>query len=292
MLCDGCRSYADNFYCHANERMQPDVQPLRIAYQDRIVDSAAILTVELWDEHFEIEAVIFSSGTMTAEALITGNADLATMGDAVAVNLAARYPDRIVIVGIHGEGSSRHGLVSRTDKPQTIAVKFGTSTHAALSARLDYQPKLVDLSPSVQLSALSSGEVDALAASEPTPGIAAAADPALKVTALEIEGRRFPVVLVVSKKAWDERKDEIMHVIKRLDENGRLLNSGAGPREFEILSRVTGLDASVIEDSLKLHHYGFYNPEGYLPEFEELSNFLLEQGKIQEVPDWEHLIGR
>ncbi len=271
------------------------------AYQDRVGDASAILTaLELEEEEiFDIQR--FSSGNLCAEALITENAHVATMGDAVAVTLASRYPEKIVFLGVHGDGPSRHRMVSRDVNPARIAVKFGTSTHAALLDWLRIRenasgtpfPRLIDMSPDLQLTALSSGEVDALSASEPTPSIMADKlmflGESFTITPLTISGRSYPLVLVATRQAVELFQEQIDLMIERLKDNGETLSFSGGLSEDnrQVLASVTGLNPSLLEKSLGLHRFGFTPIAEYTGELRTLAEFLLAQGVIRDLPDFQ-----
>lgn len=288
---------------------------LTVAYQDRIGDASAILAAEKLSEADDFTWKIFSSGSMTAEALLTGSVDAATMGDAAAVSLASRYPDLITIIGIHGGGPERHRIVSRTTNPKTIGVKFGTSTHAALIEWLDkhgetafnfqqteeqqkseQQPgnflDLIDLSPDMQLSAFSSGEIDALAASEPTPSIALQDTEGLLVYPLILPGRGYPLVLAASKKSIEKNPESIKKLADTIRSEGALLQSGMHdlPLDYQrVLSQVTGLHENVLITSLRSHAYQWGTLSDYQNELQRLAEFMLSAGRISEIPNWKRV---
>ena len=264
------------------------------AYQDRVGDAAAIIAAEKMKSSGVFDTKRFSSGGLCAEALISGTADAATMGDAVAVKLAARYPENIIFLGVHGEGAQRHRLVRSKRIPDKIAVKFGTSTHAALLAWYENQgidlnsegaPELVDMPPSLQISALSSGEVDAIAASEPTPSIAlekiCGEDCSLEAVTLDSPGRKYPIVLVTTRKSLSKFGDQIKNLENELNISAELIDSN-----MDLLSGITGLDFELLEKSLSYHDFGLKPVQQYQDELDELAGFLLERGAIPEKPDW------
>lgn len=273
-----------------------------LAYQDRIADASAILAAEELEENDLFTVMRFSSGSLTAEALITGSADFATMGDAAAVNIASRYPDRIVLLWVHGDGYDRHRLVSRNIPPEKIGVKFGTSTHAALIAWLqnsfpemygDMQPQLIDMAPDLQLSALDSGEIDALAASEPTPTIALGKLSDTAAVSLIVEGRQYPVVLVSTRKALEKYPEAAQILFDALMVSSIRVNhavSNADAEAMETLVDVTGLDNSGLAYSLTHHRFGVFPVDEYLEEMGTLAGFMLESGSISVVPVWSDVV--
>lgn len=270
-------------------------------------DASAILAAEILEGSGEFAVRRFSSGSLCAETLISGAAQAATMGDSVAVTLASRYPDRVVLLGIHGGGASRHRLVAGVSEPKTIAVKFGTSTHSALIAWLNARglqegdpayPRLVDMAPDMQLSALASGETDALAASEPTPtiaGIKLAARrqegrEALRMIPLEASGRAYPLVLVTTRRALQEFPRQIALLKETLERQGERVAGTSSELEYlPLLSEVTGMDSQVLRESLKYHFFGFFPVTAHREELSSLAEFLRERGVIQDLVDWERV---
>ncbi len=264
---------------------------LRVAYQDRVGDASAVITAGMLEDSGAFAFERFSSGSMTAEALITGNADIATMGDAVAVSLASRYPDIITVIGIHGGGEGRHKLVRNDSTVETVGVKFGTSTHAALLAWLEEHPeraavRLIDLSPSLQLSALAAGEIDALAASEPTPSVALRTIAGTTAISLAVAGRHYPLAAAVSRRALEEKGELIDQYIAALTEAAETVKASDG-ETLQLLSEVTGLDMPLLRASLAAHFFGWYPVEDFIDELDTLAAFLLALGRIDRMPVWD-----
>jgi sulfonate transport system substrate-binding protein len=259
-------------------------ETLSFAYQDRVGDAAAILAARELEKDDRFTLHRFSSGALTAEALISGSADAATMGDAAAVALAARYPGLVVLLGVHGSGAGRHKLVSPVDRPAVIGVKFGTSTHAALSAWLDYPATLIDLPPDLQLSALAAGEVAAIAASEPTPSLALSKLPGMKARSLEVPGRVYPLVLAANRRSLEKKPALLNELVSRITAGGEVLSRPLTPETLRLLETVIGLEGEILVSSLGSHSYGFSSMSHHRGELEELAAFLAAQGRIPAPP--------
>ncbi len=264
--------------------------PFSLVYQDRVGDAAVIIAAHQMKDDPSFSGKHFSSGSLTAEALISGNADVATMGDAVAVTLAARYPETIILLGIHGGGIDRHRMVGRSDRPLKIGVKFGTSTHAALSSWLSYDADLIDLSPSLQLSALESGEIDALAASEPTPSIAMNRLEGMKDFSLALPDKIYPLVLVTTKKTLKDKPEQIARFIDEIKKAEKLLEGPLDRDTEELLLSVTGLDEEVLAVSRDFHQFNYEPVIEHLEELNTLAQFMVSQGSIPTIPDWQKVL--
>jgi len=179
---------AVSFSC--TNKPNTDIQhPIRFAYQNRIGSAACIIAVDnnlFTKEGLKIESFRFNSGPACAEALYSGSADIATMGDTTAVIAVAKNPG-LIIIGSHGKGEHRHRMIVKKNsgiktliqiKGKRLAVKKGTSTYGGLLALLSSKGlalselEIIDLAPSQMAEALISGSIDAFVASEPTPSIA------------------------------------------------------------------------------------------------------------------------
>jgi len=132
--------------CSQNEEKNAS-EPIRFAFQNRIGSAIPIIAVE--KGFFQMEGLVikplrFSSGPACAEALVSGSADIGTMGDSTAVIAVSRY-DNLKIIASHSTGEHRHRLMVQDQSPyrtlndlrgKRVAVKKGTSTHGGFLAVL------------------------------------------------------------------------------------------------------------------------------------------------------------
>ena len=162
---------------------------VRFAYQDRIADAVSVIAVEkgfFGKEGLKVKPMMFTSGPACTEAVVSGSADIGTMGDTTAVISIARAP--VTIIASHGGGEHRHRIIVKADSPirsprdlvgKRVAVSKGTSTYGGFLAwarakKLDLtKVQVTDLKPEDMGTALLSGAVDAAVASEPTPSVRA-----------------------------------------------------------------------------------------------------------------------
>ncbi len=117
-------------------------EPLRFAFQNRIGSVLPIIAVEqgfFADEGLEVTTQMFSNGPACAEALTSGAADIATMGDTTAlIALSRNLPVQLLFS--HASGEHRHRLMVMNPTLTTIddlrgkriGVKKGTSTYGGL----------------------------------------------------------------------------------------------------------------------------------------------------------------
>ncbi len=211
---------------------------VNLAYQDRVVDAAVVAAVEndLFAKNgVKVQGSLFKSGPECTEALIHGGVDLATMGDAAAVILLSSQGKSFSILVAHGGGERRHRVVAKLGvtnpmelQGKRVAVKFGTSTHTGLLkylAKNNMQWELIDMSPSLQMTALSAGEVSAIVASEPTPSEAVAKMKGSVIADLGGLGNEYPVVLVASKKWLAQNKECGDRIVKVLSDGAAWITS-------------------------------------------------------------------
>ena len=203
------------------------------AYQDRVVDAASIVAVEkgyFEDEGLSIVPRIFTSGPECTEALTSGNAEFGTMGDTTGIILSVRRGKSFKIVCSHGGGKHRHRIiVSKGSGIETISdletkkigVKKGTSTHGGLllfaeKHGLNLREEIVDMPPSLQLTALAAGEVDAIVASEPTPSQAEAGEYGYQLATLGGLQNTYPILLAVNRRFAEDHPEVVSKVLKAL----------------------------------------------------------------------------
>ena len=180
-----------------------------------------------------IEAkIIPGGGTDVSSALLKGEVDLAAMGDTPAVqNL--NTTDKTSIVCRYGYSESMHVFVARpnsgidvddlsTVEGKTIGVQQGSSTEGAL---LDWMN--VDhidtnkvtwkyLKPNVQVEALSKGDVDMIASSQPNPQKALHLEGTYVVGTSEGLGNYYPLILLGSNSVISEKADAVNAVVDAL----------------------------------------------------------------------------
>ena len=155
---------------------------LRVTYSNKVDYEPLMVAVDkgfFRDEGLVVKPLIVTGGIESAEALATGAADIAAMGDAPAVISVSRYPvNRIVCA--YGGGSQRHRLIAsaavRTPADlvgRRLGLQLGSSTHGCFLAwakanGLDpAHVEVINLKPSEIPMAMAAGQLDAMAGSEP-----------------------------------------------------------------------------------------------------------------------------
>jgi sulfonate transport system substrate-binding protein len=274
--------------------------PIRLAYQDRIGSALCIVSVEknfFQEAGVPIEAFRFNNGPACAEAMFSGSADVATMGDTTAIIAAARDLP-VSIIASHGSGEHRHRLVVAGNSPitridqlagKTVGVKKGTSTYGGFLAFLAARRmpaesiRLIDMRPAEMPDALQAGSIDAFVASEPTPSLAELHG-ARQLTTLGGLGNNYPVMILAGNQLLEQRPAMVRNLLGALHRAERFIREN--PKETEtILARATGLPADLVERSMALHEYRLVLDEPVLASLEDTAEFLRSQGIIDRLPD-------
>ncbi len=278
--------------------------PIRFVYQDRVGSALCIVAVEkgfFRQQGLAITPSRFTSGPACAEALYSGSADIAEMGDTTSV-IAVSQGDRFRIIASHGGGEHRHRIVVRKDSPirkpadlmgRKLAVKKGTSTYGGLLAwcaknGIDIKKaQVIDLDPANMPEALTAGSIDAFVASEPTPSLAEAKGARVLGT-LGGLGNSYPLMILARKELLAERPDDVRKFLAALKQAETFVRKH--PSEAaDLIGRIGGLSGRDAETSMKLHDFRLNLDRNTVSSLEEIAGFLHEQGKIKTIPDFSRM---
>ncbi len=278
---------------------------IRFAYQDRIGSVLPIIAVKMGyfaDQGIKIKPLRFSNGPACAEALYSGAADIATMGDTAAIIAVVRDAD-FRIFASHATGEFRHRLMVMQDAPWTslddlkgkrLAVKKGTSTYGGLLAALDrahIDPStihILDLSPSTMITALQSHSIDAFAASEPTPSIAEEQGARQLLTFGGLHNL-YPILLLGRGKFLAEHAADMERFVTALAKAQAYATTH--PREVAaLMSAETGLSPQSAQSAIGRHQYRLRMDKDIIASLQKTAEFLKAQKVIGQTPDWSHAI--
>jgi ABC-type nitrate/sulfonate/bicarbonate transport system substrate-binding protein len=239
-----------------------------------------------------------SAGIAAAEALVSGSADVAVMGDVPAlIALASARP--CVLVASYGGGDGMHSVVvsekSGIKTPKELAgrrlgVQFGSSTHGAISLYLKTHGlldsvKLVNVKQNTLVEALITGDIDAFAASEPAPSLALKKVPgATRLTNLGGLGNQYPLMMVATKTFADAHPEALKVLVegtrKAVDYiNADPVNAGTD------LSKATGISAQQEQNTLRMLTWKVALDEAVLSSLEQTAAFMHGIGKLKKMPD-------
>jgi len=281
-------------------------KPLVIAFQDRVVDAVMIVAVEkkfFEEEGIDIAPKRFTSGPATSEALIFGDADIATMGDTAALIASAKYCPNVMMLTALGGGEKRHGVVVAKDSNissfsslvgKKIAVKKGTSTHGGVMLKakaegINLDKEMIDLDPSLMASALMAKEVDAIIASEPTPSILVEKGIGKRILSLDGVGNTYPLLLMVKEKSYNEYASSMRGILKVLQKSAQFINEHPDESAL-IVSRVSTLSVTATKEAMSYHFYKIGWDDTTKESLAKMAEFLYANQKIKTLPDMEKCI--
>lgn len=276
----------------------------RLAYTAKVHYAPQILALNKgWFSSPEVEVkgvdLGMSAGIAAAEALVSGSADVAVMGDVPAIfALASQRP--CVIIASYGGGESMHSIVvgagsnikSLKDLAgKRIGVQFGSSTHGGVHLYLtdngidEKAVTLVNIPQSTLIEALISGDIDALAASEPTPSLALEKMAGARLLAtLSGLGNDYPLMMVASKEFADKNPEAIKVLVAGTRRAVEYINDDPEKAGQE-LSLATGAPAALETETLRKLTWSVRMDQGIINSLEQTAAFLHSIGKLKTVPD-------
>jgi sulfonate transport system substrate-binding protein len=272
---------------------------IRFAYQDRVADAASMIAVEegfFRDERLDVKPLVFSSGPACSEALLSGSADIGTMGDTTAIIAVARSP--VKIIASHGGGEHRHRIIvgekSGIRAPadltgKRLAVKKGTSTYGGLLAWSDSvgldlaKVKVTEMRPEDMGDALMSGAVDAIVASEPTPSVVEQRG-GRELATLGGLGNTYPILLVGRNEFLAAQPEAVGSFLKAMRRAADFIHDH--PKEAaEVLAGKTGLSSAVTARAMSHHYYRLDLGEDTRASLRAIAGFLVKQRLLDSPPD-------
>jgi len=273
---------------------------VRFAYQDRVADAVSMIAVEegfFRDEGLDVKPFVFSSGPACSETLLSGSADIGTMGDTTAVIAVARSP--VKIIASHGGGEHRHRIIVAADSPirspadlagRSVAVKKGTSTYGGLLAWADSlgldlsRVKVTDMRPEDMADALLSGAIDAIVASEPTPSIVEERG-GRELATLGGLGNTYPILLVARDEFLADHSEAVRRFLRAMDRAASFIADDP-EGTAAIVARKTGLSQATTERAMTHHYYRVQLDENTRASLGAIADFLVSQHTIESRPDF------
>jgi len=272
---------------------------VRFAYQDRVADAASIIAVArgfFRDEGLDVKPLVFSSGPACSETLLSGSADVGTMGDTTAVIAVARSP--VTIIASHGGGEHRHRIVVAGDRAirspadligKRLAVKKGTSTYGGLLAwagavKLDLtRVKVTEMRPEDMGDALISGAVDAIVASEPTPSIVEERG-GRELATLGGLGNSYPILLVGRNEFLAAQPEAVTAFLRAMRRAAQFIQDHPD-QAAEVIATKTGLSTEVAARAMAHHYYTLQLDQSTRASLDGIADFLVSQDILEAPPD-------
>ena len=289
----------------------PSEQPtsLRLAYGKKIHYAPQIVALKqgyFGNAGLAIDAKAVQAGIQAAEALTSGSADAAVMGDAPAI-IAAASGMPVKLVASYGGGERMHRIVAAPGsgigspaqlEGKRVGIQMGSSTHGGFLLFLEKNRlsaddlDLVPLNPSDMPEAMLTHQIDAGVGSEPWPSnIEERVEGSYEVATLSGLGNNYPLVMLVTAPYAQEHPEAVLATLQatrkavdfmraRPDDAAALISEGTGvpvARERKIM------------DTLE---WGVVLDDATVNSLEQTAEFLYSQGKITNLPDWDNVIDR
>ncbi|BBO81116.1 aliphatic sulfonate ABC transporter substrate-binding protein [Desulfosarcina ovata subsp. sediminis] len=287
--------------------MAVDTEPVRLAYGRKIHYAPQILAVKLGyfkDAGVEIDSKILLAGSQNAEALITGAADVAVMGDVPAL-MAVASGSPVCIVASYGGGENMHRIVVRSGITLTsasdwvgkrIAVQHGSSTHGALLLYLHKygvnpdHVRIIPLRPTDMPDAMATDQIDATAGSEPWPGnILRRVPGAYALATLSGLGNNYPLMMLVNRKMVESRPDVVIAMLRATDRAIRFMRDRP-EKAAEIIGRVTGVAPERELEVLKRLSWQVVLDSKVETSLAQTAAFLTQCCKLRESPKLSNML--
>lgn len=280
---------------------------LRLAYGTKIHYAPQIIALKqglFTDEQLAVETKAVQAGIQAAEALTSGSADIAVMGDAPAV-IAAASGMSVKMVASYGGGEKMHRLIaapgSRMDsaadlKGKRVGVQMGSSTHGGFLLFLEKNGmsaddlKLIALNPSDMPEAMLTRQIDAMVGSEPWPSnVEERVEGSYELATLSGLGNNYPLVMLATDTYVREHPDAVLAALRATDRAVDFMH--ARPDDAAaLISEATGVPAARERKIMGTLEWEVVLDEATVDSLKQTAEFLHSQGKIVNMPDWDAFV--
>lgn len=283
--------------------------PLRLAYGTKIHYAPQIIALKqglFAAEQLAVEAKAVQAGIQAAEALTSGSADVAVMGDAPAI-IAAASGMPLRIVASYGGGERMHRIVAAPGshvraaadlKGKRVGIQMGSSTHGGFLLFLEKNGlstddlKLVPLNPSDMPEAMLARQIDVGVGSEPWPSnIEERVEGSYELATLSGLGNTYPLVMLATETCAREHPEAVLAALRASDRAVEFMH--AQPDEAAaLISEATGVPAARERNIMDTLEWEVVLDETTVDSLRQTAEFLHSQGKIENMPDWDAFVDR
>jgi NitT/TauT family transport system substrate-binding protein len=282
---------------------------VRFTYSEKACYLPVVVAVE--EGFYEVEGLkivpkIVTGGIESAEALVSGQADVGTMGDAPTVIALSRSKDtRLVLCQATGE--RMHRIVVRDDsgikepkdlEGKRIAVQMGSSTHGGL---LLYCTKhgvditkinFVSLSPKDFPEAMIAKQVDAIVGSEPWPGnVMAKCKDSHEMANLKGLGSNYPLPVIANARFLAAHPTVAAALVRGTQKAVDLIKADPA-KAAAVISAKSGVPAEREHKAAGDYEFMASLDDAVITSLKMTAEFLKGQKKIEAVPDIAALVDR
>lgn len=282
---------------------------VRFTYSEKACYLPVVVAVEKGfyeAEGLKIVPKVVTGGIESAEALVSGQADFGTMGDAPTVIALSRSKD-MRLVCCQATGEKMHRIVVRNDsgikepkdlEGKRVAVQMGSSTHGGFllyctKHNVDVSKiKLVSLSPKDFPEAMVAKQVDAIVGSEPWPGnVMSKCKESHEMANLEGLGNSYPLPIIASAKFLQAHPTAAAAVVRATQKAVDLIKSSPDEAAAAISAK-SGVPAERELKAAGDYVFMASMDDSIIASLTMTAEFLKGQKKIEAVPDIASLVDR
>jgi NitT/TauT family transport system substrate-binding protein len=275
---------------------------LTITYSNKVDYEPFIVAEELGyfeEEDLNVTTLVVSGGIQSAEAIMTGAADVGAMGDAPATQLLDKNTDAMIVCRYSG-GEGMHRYIAQEDiltpkdlEGKKVGIQMGSSTHGSFMQWADANGismsdvTLVPMNPADMPSAMETGQIDAMAGSEPWPTNVekVCGEKVHEIGTSKDLGNTFPMLMMASGKAVDEKPEAIKAAVRAIERAVDYINLNY-EESAAICANHTGL---TMQEQMRCMDSLFFEvgfDQSDLESLNQTAGFLLENDKISAIPDF------
>jgi ABC-type nitrate/sulfonate/bicarbonate transport system substrate-binding protein len=290
---------------------EPEVKELTLIGGLDAQTSAQLIIAEklgyFEDEGIKVTSQLIQNSVDVGPMIAGGSAPVSFEANITDIFLAASNVD-VSIVAPMAQIAGTQGLVKNKDtvinsakdlEGMTIGMQNGAGVLIAIknmAKELDVdidKLELINLAPNEQISALEHGDIDVMAAWEPfiTKSINMGGDLLFtgKVSNIpekqgDVDWMSFHSTLQVTDDFLEENPNTIKAVIRGLMKATDYINENR-EESIKILSPILQLEEDELREVMKRNVYSMTVDDSFINGSDEIANFLLEVGNIQEVPE-------
>lgn len=282
---------------------------LRLAYGKKIHYAPQIVALKkgyFEEQNLSVDPKAVQAGIQAAEALTSGSADVAVMGDAPGI-IAAASGMPVKIVAAYGGGENMHrivaarrsGIRSAADlKGKRVGIQMGSSTHGGFLLFLEKNGlspsdlKLVPLNPSDMPEAMLTKQIDAGVGSEPWPSnIEERVEGSYEVATLSGLGNTYPLVMLVTERYAVEHPEAVVAALRATQKAVNFMHRS--PDEAAgLIAEASGVPVARERKIMDTLEWSLVLDGATVDSLKQTAGFLHAQEKIQKIPDWEKALDR
>lgn len=276
-------------------------KPLRLVFPNKVNYEPFIIADQMGffkQAGLNLEIIHVTGGIQAAEALSTGSADAAAMGESPAIILLSQKASASIVTR-YGYGERIHKMLAAKAirqpqdlKGKRVGVQAGSSTHGGLFlwlTRMNVKVgdiHIIPLNPMDMPDAIKTGMIDAMAGSEPWPTrvMTYCPDKVHLLADFSGLGNTFPHVLMVSDSFKNKHPEELEKLVQALSKAIDFMNASPD-KAAEINARSIKLNVEQQKKCTSAMTFKLGWTDEDVRSMNISAQFLKNFGKIRALPD-------